>query len=238
MHTSISLLILVAAHAMAESSKSASIITTTFFNLGVGITPVASIIGVNATSPDLVTYLINCPPSPTSAPTTAPISTPMITSANSYATDVSPYILGPDRHTYTTQPINVFGSCIIPAEGMTLIAGASSMSLAYTNTHTPSDMTKDYDCTVTRAAAAASGTAAAASASASSTEEAGATCDIRMMGMDDHINLRLDTYYVEEDATGMWGPLVVTAGVEKLAAARNGASAATAATGTFSFSFL
>ncbi|KAK0637958.1 hypothetical protein DIS24_g10298 [Lasiodiplodia hormozganensis] len=224
---------------MAQSSSTATngTLTTSFYFPGGAnamMSPVASVIGVNDTFTDIVTYLIKCPSSSLSASdsasasassssattpastTTAPLNRRTVISATSTSTYT-------DTGTYSASDIKrTF--CIIPEDGETLIVGPSTMNLLYTSSST----TNDISCAITWASsgsAASASATAAASASATPTTSAEAFC--RMYVVDPGLNFQAiqDYNYPDAGEASMWPKLLVTAGLEKLQAASASATA-------------
>ncbi|KAB2571069.1 hypothetical protein DBV05_g10261 [Lasiodiplodia theobromae] len=243
------LITLAGAGVMAQSSSTAtnSILTTSFYfpsGANVIVSPVASIIGINDTFTDIVTYLIKCAPPSLSASTSVPASTSASASAT---TTPAPTTTAPlDRRTsvpsssssssssYTYSPEtwdddaygdyydddNSSNACVLPDDGETLVAGPSTMSLSYALSGT----TADADCSITwgSGSASASASATAASASASATATAGADARCYMYDIDPAENYQIvrNAFYPDADESNSWPTLLITAGLEKLEAAK------------------
>lgn len=244
MRHTLPLITLTGAGVMAQSSSTATngTLTTSFYFPGGAnamMSPVASVIGVNDTFTDIVTYLIKCPSSSVSASasasasassattpaptTTAPLNRRTVISATSAST----YTETDD--TYSDSGLQLT-FCVLPEAGETLIVGPSTMNLLYSSSGT----TDDISCAITWASGSAASTSATAAASASATATPSAEANCRMYVADPGLNFQAirDSYYPDAGEASMWPKLLVTAGLEKLQAA---SASATASMGEFSY---
>ncbi|KAK0645198.1 hypothetical protein DIS24_g8134 [Lasiodiplodia hormozganensis] len=240
------LITLAGAGVMAQSSSTAtnSILTTSFYfpsGANVIVSPVASIIGINDTFTDIVTYLIKCAPPSLSASTSVPASTsasasatttpaPATTAPLNRRTSVPSSSSSSSSYTYSpeTWDDDAYGdyyddddssnACVLPDDGETLVAGPSTMSLSYALSGT----TAEADCSITWGSGSASASATAASASASATATAGADARCYMYDIDPDENYQIvrNAFYPDADDSNLWPTLLITAGLEKLEAAK------------------